>query len=119
MDIEETKEVTTPGGHKVVVRNYITGAQRRSFRRVVINLDVDEVEKADKLDQAEDEVIKLVVTSVNGKSEDVVGSVLNLPAEDYDFISKLANDVVQGLDKKKEVTSDTSTNPTSKEEPSA
>ena len=85
-----TKELTTPGNHQVVMKDYITA---REFMPIVkdspaVPTQADNIQKALKL-------IEIAVTSIDGVAENIADLVQDLPLEDYMFISqevaKLAN----------------------------
>lgn len=85
-----TKELTTPGNHKVVMKDYITA---REFMPIIKDspatpTPADNIQKGLKL-------IEIAVTSLDGVAENIGELIQDLPLEDYMFISqevaKLAN----------------------------
>lgn len=80
----ETKEVVTSSGKKIVLKTYLSGRE------------VTEVMKArgDKSDlQVAEELIKQAVVSVEGKSENALETLLDLPINEYLEISKAVNEL--------------------------
>jgi hypothetical protein len=103
--LKDTQELTTPSGHRVIARTYLTGADKRANRRIILDMSSDGKPTADAIDTAENSLISQVIVSIDDVSEDVVDKVLSLPGADYDFIIDTINEVAAGVDKKKEVTS--------------
>ena len=88
----ETKTITTPiGKHSVVLKTYITGREKREITSVYLSGGVDfdtqsqniKGVNGDIVDKAQDVTIKVVVVSVNGKSENVVNDLLDMHMESY------------------------------------
>lgn len=120
--IPETTTVTTPiQKHVIVARSFITGTERRSNRRFLLALnDETDSQTIDRLEKAEDHLLNLIIISIDGNEEEKSQKVLAMHADDYDFVIKLVNQAVAegGLDKKKELISNGSTENSSKERPS-
>ena len=116
--LSETKEVTTPSGeHTITHRAYLTGEDRRTNRRLLIRLSEEgKIRNAEAIEEAENALINQVILSVDGTKETIVEKVLQMRAEDYDFVIDLVNEIASGVDKKKEKTSDSSTKTSSTEE---
>lgn len=112
---QATREVETPSGeHKVVLREYLTGQDRRENRRLAMKLskEKDDSNPVSVLEQAEDALVRKVVVSIDGKSQpeiDPAVEILGWVAGDYDFIMDEVNAVSDRLPEKKETTSDGST----------
>lgn len=112
----ETKVLKTPSGrHDVVVRSYITGVERRANRRFLFELKEEDRASIATIEKAEDMLLRQIVVSVDGHSEDVVERVLGMEGKDYDFIITAINDIAVGGDDKKKVTSPGSTETSSVE----
>jgi hypothetical protein len=93
MNNAPTKELTTPNGHKVVMKQYVTGREFLSIAKeapasAATATNADNIEKGLKM-------LALSIVSVDGVSDNVADVVQDLPLEDYMFISeevaKLAN----------------------------
>lgn len=96
----ETKKYTTPSGKEVELKTYITGREKRSIQNIFlgkIEMSVSGKEtqlskiNGDLVEQAENKSIEVIVVSVGGNTENVVDLVLDLRAEDYDFVIKEIN----------------------------
>lgn len=109
--IESEKELITPTGeHKLLVRAYLSGEDRRANRRMILKLnDEGKTAKVEGIEEAENFMIEQIILSIDGKSEDIVNQVLKFKAEDYDFVVDTVNDISRGMTKKKEKISDGST----------
>ena len=103
----ETKIIQTPNKHKVEMKSYITGREKRELRSIFLKemnfgiqdggTEIKEM-KGDIIDKAEDKAIEIVVVSVDGKKENVVDAVLSMNSKDYDFIIKEINKVTKDAD---------------------
>lgn len=94
----ETKTIETPiNGHKVVIREWITGRERRELRRpftehMKVKSDRTGKAKVDLentgkiIEQVEDNLIKMVVESVDGKEEGVLDAILDMREKDFNFV---------------------------------
>lgn len=98
----ETKEYTTPSGRKVVLNSYITGRENRE----ITNIFLEKAEmtmvgntpnitgiKGDITNLAENKTIELMVVSVDGQTDNVLDTILDLPTQDYDFIVLTMNEL--------------------------
>lgn len=102
-------EITTPkGGITVVLKEYITGRDGRTLREALIkaakiNQDggVTGIDPA-ALNTSDDLKIKLAVVSVDNSEENVVGAILDMAKEDYDFVMEAVDELTDGLSKKKD-----------------
>ena len=98
----ETYTVTTPSGkHNVTLKTYITGREKRSLTNVFLNGDLQfsasgaDIKglKGGLVEQAEDLGFNTVIVSIDGQSANIVETVLNMHAQDYEFIVKEVNKV--------------------------
>ena len=119
MNNRETKEIITPiDKHKVILKAFITGREKRDMKNIYFEGVEFEMEgaktKSNKMDMqkitenAENKTIETVVISVDGKSE-VVDAVLDMNSKDTDFvlaeINKVTNDdFLDKLQKPKDTT---------------
>ena len=116
----ETKEIQTPTKeHKLVIKAYLTGFDKREYRRKLIELgqkttDETRLQIEDEFDNYK---IGKVVLSVDGSKDDIVNDVLKMKAIDYNYVQGIIDEMILGLTKKNESPSTTST-PTSSEEES-
>jgi hypothetical protein len=103
----ETKELTTPNGHKIEVKQWITGRDARDINAVLFDeMEIGTAQPtigAGKLTKMIDKQIECVVTKVDGVAEGILDKVLDMRSDDYTFIvaevQKVANQAE--TDKKK------------------
>ncbi|KKM92198.1 hypothetical protein LCGC14_1220860 [marine sediment metagenome] len=104
----ETKEITTTGGHKAVIKSFITARDMRVLKDMYLAVakfdgkggEIFDVDVA-KANEIENKTLELIVVSLDEKTEGLIEELLDLPAADYNEIF----DAVQGIagfDKKKE-----------------
>lgn len=109
MSERETKEITTPvSQNKIVLKAWITGREKRAISQVYLdgaNFDTNNVDKdgalknasfkGDIVNKAQDATINAIAVSFDGLTEKVLDSILDLRAEDFEFIvaeiNKIAN----------------------------
>jgi hypothetical protein len=97
----ETKEIKV-GSHVVVVHTYVTGRELRAIEGAMMDKlemsqegDQQKISgfKGSMLAERQDMQIKAVVVSVDGKTENVVDAVLDLPAKEseevLDYVKEL------------------------------
>lgn len=97
-----TKEFTTSGGHKVVIKTYATGREFQMIQDVYlagtkINVEQGEV-KVDGFNvgsesKAREKTIELLVVSFDGDTKDVVNKIYDLPYQETEEILKELNEV--------------------------
>ena len=104
----ETKELTTAGGHTVVLKSFVTARDMRVLKDMYLAVakfdqkggeifDID-IEKANEI---ENKTLELVVVSLDGGTEGILEKLLDLPSRDYNEIFEQVQEVT-GFDKKKE-----------------
>jgi hypothetical protein len=109
MSDRETKEITTPAGHKLVLYTYVTGLEKRQlmypFFREASDFGDDVLKVKGKAgaihDATQDLALRSIIVSADGKKDDAVEGgpfslvdwVLSLPASETDFIIKAVNEV--------------------------
>lgn len=109
----ETVNFETKHGHKLVFKAYVTGKEGKEVQGVLaqgVEMTYDEITGKPKLGSfdpqfaalATDKLIEIMVVSVDGNVDDLVGRVENLRKEDYDGIVAKLNDMTELLGKKKE-----------------
>ncbi|MCX6113139.1 MAG: hypothetical protein NTY22_07675 [Proteobacteria bacterium] len=99
----DTKIIETPiEKHKVEVKLWLTGLDRRALRSVYVeNAKIEMVGDKPEIknisgslvDKAEDKAIEIMVVSVDGNSEDIVKRILEMKDEDCDFVIKSINEI--------------------------
>lgn len=108
----ETKTITTPKGIAVELYTYLTGRERRDMQGVFLkdvelaNITGDTPEfkgfKASALTEAQDYLLKTIIVSVGGSSADCLNAVLNMEADEYEYVLAEVNKVTGDMDKKKQ-----------------
>lgn len=108
----ETKEIITPiGKHKIVMKTYITGKEDKEIKKIWRNIEVTiERDKqtakpfnlGDRTDEAEKKVVELVIISINGETENIVGNILGMHKKDCTFIEKEINKITEDEDEDEE-----------------
>jgi hypothetical protein len=101
-----TQDFETSGGCKLVLREYITGAENREIRSIYMRAlkgdakdgDVSKVEF-----EADNKAIELVVVSLDGASSDIVNRVLALPLPDFKQVIEQITERVEGKKKSETV----------------
>jgi len=104
----ETKTITTPiGKHKVVLKAWITGREKRELRNVFLKnvKDVSGKEEPEKMltsaeiiNEAENKAIETVVVSVDGETKNVLDKILDMRAKDFEFIIEEINKITRDSD---------------------
>jgi len=93
----EQKEITTPvGKNKLVINAWLNGMEKRDLRKVFYGgmkvgvkgqePNISDIDMTVLMEKAEDLAIKLIVVSVDGKKDDVLGSILKMQDRDYSFV---------------------------------
>lgn len=96
----ETKTVTTPGGHQVVIKSYMTAREANTLKEAIwgntsINFSgetpqLGEMSGKILLDQ-EKKTLELMVVSVDGQADKVVDCLEELNQDDYYFVLSEVN----------------------------
>lgn len=104
------KEFTTTGGYKVVMKEYITGAENREVRAIYMRasrLAEKEVDMADIESQADNKSFEIMVMSVDGPhlpdEGTIVDRILAMPIVDFREVAAAVSEAMDG--KKKSATS--------------
>lgn len=106
-DLRETKTILTPGGHEIILRAWVTGREKRELKNVFlenINLSTEgesvktsPFNASSLIDKAENKALEIIIVSLDGNSENLLEVILNLPADEYDFIIKEVNKISGGF----------------------
>lgn len=100
----ETKTITTPSGHKIILHTYATGREVREIEGKYLSsvkVDVTKGEPTFKdFDtsapfEAEKAMLKVLVISVDDKKENIIDTLLDLPSTDYEFIVSECNEITK------------------------
>lgn len=98
----ETKTIRTPRGNEIVVHSYLTGREQRQIRGVFLHgVEITSAGqdgkaefknlKADQIEEAENMLLRILVVFLNGSIENVADRILDLPADEYEYIRKEIN----------------------------
>jgi hypothetical protein len=78
-----TKEITTPSGHKIVLKDYLTAREMLP----ILKTGSPTPTQADSIDKAL-QMIQAAVVSVDGSTENILDTIQDYPMSDYLFITK-------------------------------
>ena len=96
----ETKEVTTPGGHTIVLRTYLTGREANELKAVMygaFKMNMDDAQSGkvgmekvsgEFMIEQEQKAIGILLVSLDGTTEDTLNRLLDLPQTDYDAVKE-------------------------------
>src|SRR5689334_17976163 len=96
----ETKTITTPGGHTVVFKAYLTGREDNEvnsdmYAALKMNIEDAQSGKVNVTDvpgsflvEQEQKALGFLLVSIDGESVAPVENLLELPSTEYDFIIK-------------------------------
>jgi hypothetical protein len=101
MSIErEYKEVITPiSKQQIKLKAWITGREKREIQNVLFSSSAI---TGENLNKAKEKAIELIIVSIDGSTEKIVDTVLDLRLEDYEFLLDEIDIVSEGtIDKKK------------------
>src|ERR1044071_2654363 len=98
MSDRETREITTPGGRKVVLKTYLTAREANEPKKLILkdakmSLDAEGKEVFEgipgtvAIDQQQ-KLMELTVVSIDGVTENVPELLLDLPDEESRFIDR-------------------------------
>lgn len=104
MENRETKIITTPvDNHKVVLKEWITGGERRAISSVLLEgssikaADLENIDiSPDAINKVQDVTFATIVVSVNDSIENIVDVILNMKTKDFDYVVQEVNKVNGG-----------------------
>ena len=94
MERETTIIVTPIDGIEVIVKKWLTGREKREIQSVFYDTKItanDMSISGDKLTLAQDKTVEVTVISVNGKSDKILDDILDMKADDYDYVMEELN----------------------------
>jgi len=103
MNETPTKTLTTKAGHKVVIKEWITGREKREITKIFLyDLEKEKKEgdqessniKMSIAEETEKKAIETLVISVNGSTENILNNLLDLPAQDYEEVNSVISEIV-------------------------
>lgn len=98
MSTRTTEEVKTASGHSVVHNTYITAGEKRQITEVYLeagdmNRTPEPGEKRAAF-RAEDKTVELVIVSLDGSSENILGRILEMPTAEADEVLDIVKNVI-------------------------
>ena len=102
METQELETIETPvAKHKVEIKKYLTGRDRRALRAVY--LDKSEVKLGKEkpefalsgkiVEEAENKAIEIVVIAIDGNKENILNTILDMRDKDYEFVMQKINQI--------------------------
>lgn len=99
--VRETKVITTPGGRKIEVLTYITGREKRQIDEVYSTMELKQKGgdtelsgiRYGMLNKLEDKEIETIVKSIDGKTDDILNTFLDLPFTEIATIKDHVNEI--------------------------
>lgn len=103
MPERETREFTTPGGRKIVLRTYLTGREANEIKAVMLSavkmgmtdaqegkVAMDSIPGSFMVEQ-EKKALSYLLVSLDGDANAPVEKLLDLPSTEYDAVIKEVN----------------------------
>jgi len=102
----ETKEIITPiQKHKVVLKSFITGRDVKAINSALFDgTDISNIGSSiggEQLTRMNDKSLLVVVTEVDGKSDDILNLIEDMHSVDYNFVLEEVQKVTNYEDVKK------------------
>lgn len=99
-----TKQITTPGAHKVILKSYVTAREKKAVDALILkdvhyemgNANTTDKVPAPLLIEYGEKQIEAVVVSIDDKEKDVLNLVLDLPLPDFNYIQEEVRKVYNG-----------------------
>lgn len=92
----EFREVVTPiGKHKIKIKEWLTGFEKRRIQGVFLDhaeFNVDKKEtsmqniKGEIIAKSQDVTIEVCIAEIDGKKENILETVGNMHSDDFDFV---------------------------------
>lgn len=107
MDNRPTRKIKTPSGKEAELKTYLTKGETKQLRDIFMRgmkVEVGENGKpvvkeisGSTMSEAEDKLIELALVSYDGSAEKILERLLDLAADEYDFILAEANKLQTGF----------------------
>ena len=103
----ENKTISTPSGKTVILRQLLSGRDVEYIEQPMLNLKIafgekgkiaGEMNAGDAKRESLHRAIEKVVVSIDGQSENIVESVLDLPSNDYRAVVVAVDKILTGED---------------------
>lgn len=100
----ETKKISTPNGIEIEIVTYATGREVRAIeQKYYTKAKLDIVAGQPKISDmdlsaqfdVEQEMVRLLVKTVGGSTENILDTVLDMRSEDYEFVIASLNEVTK------------------------
>lgn len=101
----ETKIIETPiGKHKIEIKTYLTGREKRAITNVYLESGIEVSPDSESvkgitpefIDKAQDLAWNTIVCSIDGNAENIVNTILDMRIEDYEFVVSEVNKITTG-----------------------
>lgn len=100
----ETLKFKTPIGNKEIeIKAWLTGQEQRTIRNPFFenaSFGITGIEKfqfsSELINKAQDLAFEIVVVSIDGTKDNIIQRILDMRAEDFDFIVKKINEITSG-----------------------
>ena len=109
MSDRETRSFKTPSGHEIVIKSWLTGREKRDIQNIYltdVKISSDQTKApelnldATKSNLAQDKTFELMVISIDGKTDNIVDTILDMKSEDFDVIVAKLNSITTGAEDK-------------------
>jgi hypothetical protein len=97
-----TRIFETTEGRRLILREYITGGENWEIRSIYMAAPKTDDAKSVAID-AEKKAFELCVQSIDDKTDNIAGRILDLPLSEYKEVTEQVTDIIEG--KKKSETS--------------
>lgn len=98
----ETKTIVTPRSNQTIVaKTYLTGREKRSLVNIYLqgnlnfNTDTKNISGIDNklIDMEQDLSFETIIVSVDGSTEKIVDTILDMHSEDFEFVKSYVESV--------------------------
>ena len=98
--MESNIEITTERMHKVVLKPYVTGAEKQSIGDAYIDAKVEPgIKPSESLKRSTKRAIEVCVISVDGKTTNIYDEVMALPHHDTAEVVEKINEITESKKK--------------------
>ena len=99
------EKITPINKHKIVLKEFITGRDDEEIQKPITDVKfqmgsrgegIAEINAGEAIKQSKHIAIQKVVISIDGKTDDILNLVLDMPKKDYQFVLEEVDKVVTG-----------------------